>query len=158
MVWLQRLKQAMRRVGPGAGTLLSASGVVLLLLSAGFGLHAWLAIRPLSRATATVSENISSFAPGGGVIYRPRLRFRTSTGELVQVVSPGGSEDIDFPAGTNLPVLYPANAPEQAYIATTPRVYPAALTLGILGVAVLDLGLVVLFLSRKHAKMRLKTR
>ena len=148
MLWLQRLRQAFRQFGPRAGTVLSLCGGAFLLLAAGFGLRSWITIRPLIRATATVSENVSSFAPGGGVTYTPRLRFRTASGELVQVLSGRGSEDIDFPAGTNLPILYLANAPQSAFIATVSRVYPAALTFGILGVALLDLGLIFWFLSR----------
>jgi hypothetical protein len=151
MVWLQRLREALRSIGPGAGTLLCGAGAVLLLVAGGFGLHSWLNVRPLVRATATVSENVSSFAPGGGVNYYPRLRFRTKDGDLIQILLGRGSEDIDFPAGMVLPVLYPATKPQAAFIATAGRVYPAALTFGILGVAVLDLGLIFIFLSRRRA-------
>jgi hypothetical protein len=139
----------MRNAGPGVGAILCGAGAVLLLLAAGFGLHSWMAVRGLVRATATVSENVSSFAPGGGILYHPILRFRAANGQLVQVGGQRGSEDADFPAGTTLPVLYPVGFPQRAFIATVPRVYPAALTFGILGVAVLDLGLIFLFLTRK---------
>jgi hypothetical protein len=157
MQWLQSLKDALRRFAPGAGAVLPWCGGALLLLAAGFGLHAWLRTRPLVKATATVSENVASFAPGGGVVYYPRLRFRTATGELVQALTSRGSEDVDFPAGTNLPILYPANNPQAAVIATVPRIYPGALAFGILGVVVLDLGVIFLLMDRhsKHAKTRL---
>jgi uncharacterized membrane protein YkgB len=54
-----------------------------------------------------------------------------------------GDEDPEFAAGEQVPVLYAANNPQDAVIATRWRVYKAAILLGIAGVIVLDLGLLM---------------
>ncbi len=94
-------------------------------------------------ADATVTENVSSFAPEGGVLYYPRLRFRTKEGELEQVVSRVGTDYVRFPAGDDLPVMYPVGRPEQAEVATVRRVYFVAIVLGVLGVVLFDWGLIL---------------
>jgi hypothetical protein len=139
---LRSLQQALNWYGPAAGLVLPRVGAGLLLLGVGVGFRSWNVARPLLKATATVSENVPTFAAGGGILYYPRLRFRAATGEWVQVLSRRGTEDIDFPAGDAVPVLYPANDPQAAAVATTWLRYSVAIVFGILGVIVLDLGLI----------------
>jgi hypothetical protein len=140
---LRWLREVLDRFGPATGRWLRWIGIGLLLLSAVFAGNSWRLTRGLLRASAIVTENVAAFAPGGGVQYVPRLRFRLPSGQIVQALCGPGSDEIDFPAGEAVPVMYPAGHPERAAIATVWRRYAAAIVLGILGVIVLDLGLIL---------------
>jgi hypothetical protein len=154
MRWWQRLKLGYGRIAPGAGRVLPWAGGFLLVVALGFAAHIWWVSRPLVRARATVTENVAAFAPGGGILYRPRLRFRTATGEIVLVLSRCGDDDIEFAAGKAVPVRYPVGDPQDAIIATVWRVYFVAWVVGIVGAALFDLGLVVARLERQKAQER----
>jgi hypothetical protein len=119
---------------------LPGMGLLLLALAAVFAAGSWWHNRMLLHATATVTENVAAFAPGGGVVYRPRLRFRTPSGDNAQVVIPQGRDEPEFAAGTNVAVAWPSGEPERAVIATVWRVYRFAIGLAILGTVLFDLG------------------
>lgn len=140
---LRCMKESFERYSPGLGAVLPWVGGALLLLALGFGLRSWNATRSRLKATATVTDNAATFAPAGGILYFPRIRFRTRTGDIVQVLTLRGDEDPEFAAGEQVPVLYAANNPQDAVIATRWRVYKAAILLGIAGVILLDLGLLM---------------
>ena len=72
--------------------------------------------------------------------YTPRLRFRTTSGEIEQVLAAQGSSDAEFAPGASVPVAWPAGEPQHAGIATLWRVYRAAIWLAILGTVLFDLG------------------
>ena len=108
MRMLRWIQQTYTRLAPTAGVWLPISGLVLLLIAAGFALHSWNYGRHRIRAEATVIENVPQFVPGGGMLYYPKLRFRDVNGALILVQTTIGSEDIDFEPGTTLPVQYPA--------------------------------------------------
>jgi len=74
------------------------------------------------------------------VSYTPRLRFRTPSGEIQQVLAAQGSSDAEFAPGASVPVAWPAGEPLHAGIATPWRVYRAAIWLAILGTVLFDLG------------------
>jgi hypothetical protein len=137
---METSKQAVQRLSAPAARWLPRLGVLLLALAAVFAVHSWWRDRALLHATAAVTENVATFAPGGGVSYTPRLRFRTPGGEIAQVlVGPGGSE-AEFAPGAAVPVAWPAGEPQLAAIATAWRVYRAAIWLGILGTVFFDVG------------------
>jgi len=136
---LQWLREVLDRFGAGTGRWLRWVGVVLMVLSAISAGRSWRSTYGLLRATATVTENVATFAPGGGVQYVPRLRFRLS-------------DEIDFPAGETIPVMYPSGHPEQAAIATVWRRYSTAIVLVVLGILILDLGLILQRIAFKQLK------
>jgi hypothetical protein len=103
------------------------------------------------RAVATITENVSGFAKEGGVVYTPRLRFRLPNGELVMVQAAGGAEEIEFPAGETVPVLYRVGDPQGAIIATVWRAYEGAIVFGVLGVVLFDLGWALRLMVRASA-------
>ena len=138
-----RIKLAYGRIAAGAGRTLPWAGGLLLALAAGVAAHTWWVSRPLIRARATVTENVAAFAPGGGVLYYPRLRFRAAGGEIVLVLSRRGDDEIAFAAGKVAPVRYPVGEPQDAAIATLWRVYFVAWWLGIAGAGLFDVGLVL---------------
>jgi hypothetical protein len=122
-----------------------------MIFGAGYWARSWDSTRGLIQTTATVTENAAAFAPGGGVQYVPRLRFRLPSGQIVLALAASGSDEIEYPAGDNLPVLYPAPNPQAARIATIWKLYSAAILLGILGIVVLDLGLIFRLMAVKSS-------
>ena len=147
---LRWLRRNFDRFAPPAGKVLPGIGGLLLLIAAGFGVHSWMFARQRVRATATVTENVAGFGKVGGVVYAPRFRFRTADGNLVQVLAPDGSDEIEFPAGTTVPVLYSAGDPRDAVIATVWRAYFGAIVLGLLGTALFDLGWALRVMLRRR--------
>ena len=150
MGFLRWLRDGFGRFAPPAGRWLPRVGGVLLLLAAGFGVRSWIYTRGRVRAIATVTENVSSFAKQGGVVYTPRLRFRLPSGGWMMVEARSGSDEIEFPAGETVPVLYRAGDPQGAAIATVWRVYYAAIVLGLWGTVLFDLGWVLRVLIRQR--------
>jgi Protein of unknown function (DUF3592) len=140
MKFLRWLRRSFERVAPPLAGGLPLVGLVLLAIGAGFAAHSWNFARTRVRATATITENVSSFAKQGGVVYTPRFRFRLPGGELVMVQAATGEEEIEFPAGETVPVLYRAGDPQGAIIATTWLAYEGAIVFGVLGAALFDLG------------------
>ena len=136
----QNSVQAVRRLSMAAARWLPRLGVLLLALAAVAAGHSWWSDRAQLHATATVTENVATFASGGGVSYTPRLRFRTTSGEIEQVLAAQGSSDAEFAPGASVPVAWPAGEPLHAGIATPWRVYRAAIWLAILGTVLFDLG------------------
>lgn len=137
---LQIVARARQRIVPPLARLLPGLGVLLLALAAVFAGCSWWRDRAQIHATATVTENVATFAPGGGVRYAPRLRFRAPDGEIVQVLAEPGNSDPEFVPGASVAVAWPAGEPQRAGIATVWRVYRAAIWLGILGTVLFDLG------------------
>ena len=140
MEFLRWLRRSFERVAPPLAAVLPLVGLVLLAIAAGFAAHSWNFARTRMRAIATVTENVSGFAKQGGIVYTPRFRFRLPNGELVMVQATNGSEEIEFPAGETVPVLYRASDPQGAIIATVWLAYEGAIVFGVLGVALFDLG------------------
>jgi hypothetical protein len=140
MELLRWLRKSFERVAPLLAGVLPVLGLGLLVIAAGFAAHSWNFARTRLRATATITENVSGFAKEGGVMYTPRFRFRLPNGELVTVQAASGSEEIEFPAGETVPVLYPAGDPQGAIIATVWRTYQGVIVFGVLGVMLFDLG------------------
>ena len=139
------------RWAPAAAAWSPRFGMLLLALSIVAAGHSWWLSRALAHATATVTENVASFSPGGGVMYQPRLRFQTPAGEIKQVLIAEGSSDPQFAAGASVPVAWPAGNPQAAVIATAWRVYRTAIWLVISGVVLFDLGWILRLLARRES-------
>jgi Protein of unknown function (DUF3592) len=140
MEFLRWLKRSFERVTPLLAGALPWVGLALVVIAAGFAVRSWNFARTRMRAVATITENVSGFAKEGGVVYTPRFRFRLPDGELVTVQAANGADDIEFPAGENVPVLYRAGDPQGAVLATVWLAYKSAIGFGVLGVALFDLG------------------
>ncbi len=150
MEFLRWVRNRFEWAAPPLGRVLPWAGVLLLVIAAGFCAHSWMFARARVRATATVTENVAGFAKEGGVWYTPRVRFRTVNGEWVTVVAGPGSDEIEFAAGETVPVLYRADDPQGAVIATVWRAYFGAIVLGLLGTALFDLGWVLRGIVRRR--------
>jgi hypothetical protein len=150
MEFLRWLKRSFERVTPPLAAVLPWVGVVLLVVAAGFALRSWNFARTRVRAMATITENVSGFAKEGGVVYTPRFRFRLPSGELVTVQAASGAEDVEFPAGETVPVLYRAGDPQGAQIATGWLAYQGAIVFGVLGVVLFDLGWALRVMLRRR--------
>jgi len=151
MELLRWLRKSFDHVSPSLAAFLPLVGMVLLVIAAGFAVHSWNFARTRVRAAATITENVSEFAKEGGVVYVPRFRFRLPSGELVTVQAASGSEEVEFPAGETVPVLYRAGDPQGAIIATTWRAYEGAIVFGVLGVVLFDLGWALRVILRSRA-------
>jgi Protein of unknown function (DUF3592) len=143
MEFLRWLKRSFERVTPLLAAALPWVGVLLLVVAAGFAVQSWNFARTRVRTIATITENVSGFAKEGGVVYTPRFRFRLPGGELVTVQAASGSEDVEFPAGETVPVLYRAGDPQGAVLATVWLTYKSAIVFGALGAVLFDLGWVL---------------
>jgi hypothetical protein len=155
MTLLSLLQEFWKRFLTLGSALFPWVGGLCLVLAAGFGLHSWLFLRSAIHAQATVIENVPTQAPDGIVTYATRLRFRLPAGQIVTFTDPiqsSQSDDPTFPAGTSVPIVYPAANPQAATIATVWRVYFAAIILGILGVALVDLGIIFRRMYPRPAK------
>ena len=143
MRFLRWLKRSYERAAAPLAAVLPLAGVALVVVAAGFAVRSWNFARTRVRMMATITENVSGFAKEGGVLYVPRVRFRTVDGELVMVDVGPGSDEIEFAAGETVPVLYRADDPKGAVIATAWRAYYWAIVLGIWGTVLFDLGWVL---------------
>ena len=151
MEFLRWLRKSFERAALVLAGVLPLVGVVLLAIAAGLAVHSWNFARTRVRAIATITENVSGFAKEGGVVYTPRFRFRLPSGELVTVQAASGEEEVEFPAGETVPVLYRAGDPQGAMIATTWRAYEGAIVLGVLGVVLFDVGWALRVMMRARA-------
>jgi hypothetical protein len=149
MRFLRWLRTIFARYAPGAGAFLPWAGGVLLAAAAIAALIAWSAIRGELRATATVTENVTVMSANDGILYTPRFRFRTTDGELIQVLANEHAEEAEFPAGSVVPVLYSADHPERAVIATTWRIYSVAILMGVSGAILFDVGFLLRIVLRR---------
>jgi hypothetical protein len=151
---LRWLHVTFTRFAPSVAASFPWLGGALMLIATAFALHSFAFARTQQRSLATVTENIATFAPEGGVIYAPRLRFRTTAGDLVQIqITTGSRSEPAFQPGETLPVLYPPTHPEQAILATPWRAYRAAIIFAVLGIILFDIGFLLrILLSRISLK------
>jgi hypothetical protein len=152
---LQWLLEKWRWFQPKGAVFFPRFGALFVALAIGFGVHSWLATRSAIRVIGTVTENVATKAPDGETVYVTHFRFRLPSGEIIAAVDPilsSENDEPDFAASADVPVLYPPGDPHAAYIATRVRTYFTAIWLGVLGVALFDFGLVLLFaMKRKNA-------
>ncbi len=99
-----------------AARLLFALGVGCLLL----GIYlAWQWV-DFNRDAAPATGEVVSYheiRDGDETHYRPRVRFRTATGEIVTISTPMASSSRRFEVGTQVPVVYKVAKPTEARLA-----------------------------------------
>jgi hypothetical protein len=95
--------------------LLLALGVGCLLLA---GYLSWLTLTFAGDATRTVGEVVSyrEILDGDDKRYRPRIRFKTVTGEIVQVDGQFFTGTRRFAVGARVPIIYKASEPMKARV------------------------------------------
>jgi hypothetical protein len=160
--WYERWREFLpgwRRFLPNGAVTFIWTGLLLLLIAAGFWLHSWLFMRRHTRAIGTVTENVAIYAVDG-TVYTTHLRFRLPDGQLVNAVDPvmgSPNSDPDFKAGSDIPILYPPGQPQKAFIATAGRLYFGAIVFGVLGAFIMDMGLIFRLILRRQARSSLDT-
>jgi len=99
-----------------AARLLFALGVGCLLLA---GYLAWMTLSFAREATRTTGEVVSYIeSPDGDTVrYRPRIRFRTATGDIVTTSGQLSAASKRFEIGTQVPVVYRTAKPTEARVA-----------------------------------------
>ena len=99
-----------------AARLLMALGVGCLLLGAYL---AWTTLSFARDAVRTTGEVVSyhEIRDGDEVRYRPRVRYRTATGEIVTTSAQLAAGSRRFEIGTQVPVVYRPARPTEARIA-----------------------------------------
>jgi len=99
-----------------AARLLFALGVGCLLLA---GYLAWMTLNFAREATSTTGEVVSYIeSPDGDQVrYRPRIRFRTATGDIVTTSGQLSAATKRFEIGTQVPVVYRTAKPTEARVA-----------------------------------------
>jgi hypothetical protein len=118
-------------------------GLLSLVLCAIFAAHTWWTFRSFARISATVTENVSTQNAQGEVVSVTHLRFQLPGGRIVNFIDPVRSDDPSFATGEVVPVIYPAQSPESAQVATVWRLYFLACVLGIIGIVLADIGLIL---------------
>jgi hypothetical protein len=100
-----------------AARLLLALGAGCLLLGAYLS---WVNLSFARDSVHTTGEVVSYFEnrQDGEVKYRPRVRFRTATGEIVTTSGQLATGSKRFAVGAQVPVVYRAAKPTEARIAT----------------------------------------
>ena len=152
MKFLGWLRSSYAQAVPPLAARLPWVGLLLLAVSAGFGLHSWSFSRSRVRQVVTITENVATLNRQGEVVYTPRFRLRLPDGELLTMEAVNNrSHEIAFPAGERVPVLYPSGDPQGAILATVWLSYRGAIVCGVLGAALFDLGW-VLRLKLRRAK------
>jgi len=99
-----------------AARLLFVLGVGCLLLA---GYLAWMTLSFAREATRTTGEVVSYIeSPDGDTVrYRPRIRFRTATGDIVTTSGQLSAASKRFEIGTQVPVVYRTAKPTEARVA-----------------------------------------
>jgi hypothetical protein len=125
-----------------AARLLMALGVGCLLLGAYL---AWLTLSFARDAVRTTGEVVSyhEIRDGDELRYRPRVRFRTATGEIVTTSGQLDAAAKRFEVGTQVPVVYRPAKPTEARIALFADNWLGASLAALIGVVGLAGGLLV---------------
>lgn len=125
-----------------AARLLMALGVGCLLLGAYLG---WLTLSFARDAVRTTGEVVSyhEIRDGDEVRYRPRVRYRTATGDIVTTSGQLAAGSKRFELGTQVPVVYRPARPTEARIALFTDNWLGASLAAIIGAVGLAGGLLV---------------
>jgi len=133
-----------------AARLLLALGVGCLLLGAYLS---WVTLTFARDALRTTGEVVSQqeIPDDGGVRYRPRVRFRTASGEIVTISGQLATRSPRFALGTRVPMVYRPAKPTEARIALFTDNWLGASLSGLIGVV----GLAGGFLVRRSIRREL---
>ena len=99
-----------------AARLLLALGVGCLLLGAYLSWQTLDFAQDTGRATGEV-VGYHEIPDGGDTRYRPRVRFRTATGEIVTVGGQVAAKSKRFEVGAQVPMVYKLSKPTDARVA-----------------------------------------
>jgi putative Mn2+ efflux pump MntP len=125
-----------------AARLLFVLGAVCLLLGA------YLANKTLEftgtavQATGQVVRYLESRA-GDKTLYRPMVRFTTSSGDIVTIAGQLSSGSQRFEIGAEVPVVYPFGMPMQARLSTFTDNWLSATIAGAVGLVALIAGIFI---------------
>lgn len=125
-----------------AARLLFALGIGCLLLGAYLS---WLTL-DFARGTAKAEGEVVSYQEirdEDATRYRPRVRFRTATGEIVTVSGQLSAQSQRFPVGARVPLIYKVSEPTQARIALFTDNWLGACIAAVVGLVGLVGGLLV---------------
>ena len=100
-----------------AARLLLALGAGCLLLAIYLSWQTFDFERDAARATGEV-VSYHETRDGGETRYRPRIRFKTETGEIVTIAGQMAATSKRFEIGTQVPVVYKVAKPIDARLAT----------------------------------------
>lgn len=136
-----------------AARLLFALGVGCLLLGAYLSWQTWSFERDAVRASGEVVSYLES-RDAGETRYRPRIRFRTTTGDIVTVAGQLSSSSQRFAIGAQVPVDYKVSNPTEARLALFTYNWLGACVAAAMGLT----GVVGGFLVRRSIGRELKKR
>ena len=136
-----------------AARLLFALGVGCLLLGAYLSWVTLSFARDGVRATGEVVSYLENRVDGE-VKYRPRVRFRTATGDIITTSGQLSASSQRFAIGTQVPVVYRAAKPTEARIATFTDNWLGASLAAVIGLV----GLAGGFLVRRSVRQELGKR
>jgi hypothetical protein len=133
-----------------AARLLLALGVGCLLLGAYLS---WQTLSFAQDAARTTGEVVGYHQnrDGDKITWRPRVRFRTATGEIITVGGQLAAGSKRFPEGTQVPMLYKVSKPTEARIALFTDNWLGATLAAIVGVV----GMAGGFLVRRGVRREL---
>ncbi|KLN62063.1 hypothetical protein WH96_00520 [Kiloniella spongiae] len=100
------------------------------------------------------SRSSSSSSTRNSYVYRPKVTFRTETGEDITFQSSTGSNPPAYARGENLNVLYDPENPQNAKISDTLSLWLGPIILGIIGFifSVIGIGFSVYFYKKGKQK------
>jgi len=115
-----------------SGRLLFALGVGCLLLGGYLGWQTLSFAQDAERATGEV-VGYHEVKDGDDTRYRPRVRFRTTGGDIITVSGQLAAGSKRFPEGTQVPVVYKVSKPTEARIALFTDNWLGATLAGVIG-------------------------
>ena len=137
-----------------SGRLLFALGVGCLLLGGYLGWQTLSFAQDAERATGEV-VGYHEVKDGDDTRYRPRVRFRTASGDIITVSGQLAAGSKRFAEGTQVPVVYKVSKPTEARIALFTDNWLGASIATVIGLAGVAGGFLVRRgLRREVAKMR----
>ena len=133
---------------PTAIPWLLLSGLALLAIAGIAATTEHLHHRHELRTAGTVTDVAQTLNPTGDIAYVTHIRFLTATGAITTIaLTPTASQE--FKPGDTPTILYPPSNPQAAELGNNLRVYPIAITIAGLGIALFDAGIAYwLFLRR----------
>jgi len=131
------------------------SGLALLAIAGIVAVAEHLHHRHELRTTGTVTEVTQTLAPDGSIAYATHIRFLTASGALTTIaLKPTTSQE--FKPGDTPAILYPPHNPQAAELGSNLSVYPIAIAIGGVGIALFDAGIAYWLFLRRGGVDRIK--
>lgn len=130
-------------------------GCAALLGAVGTGVHTWHFTRTAHRTIGTVIEmQEHTDKDSGSISYAPTFRFQDASGTVRTVTSRFFSSPPEFRVGDRVVVLYRADSPQSARIASYWQLWGAPTLLGMIGGLELLIGLAMLLWPKITGRFR----